>query len=89
MLRKPDKIEDTPNGGCKLTYRCPACKTLTVIELTPEEADALFCGLCHRKPIQDILPDKTPTERETMMTGYCPDCQDAFLAGALDDDEEA
>ena len=91
MLRKPDNIEATPDGGRTLIYKCPACGNITKIGLTQDEARELFFGVCngHRKPIQDILPDKTPDEREVMMTGLCPDCQDAFLAGALDDDEEA
>lgn len=86
MLRKPDKIEDTPDGGCNLSYRCPACGTTTVIKLSLDEALDLSSGLANRKPIQDILPGKTPTEREVMMSGLCPKCQDDFFNSDGDED---
>lgn len=88
MLRKPDNIENTPNGGCKLTYRCPACGTLTVVELDGNKSMDLFDGLCHRKPIQDIFPGKDAEAiRETMLSGLCKKCQDDFFNS--DEDEEA
>ncbi len=88
MLRKPNNIEDAPNGGCTLSYKCPSCGTTTVIKLTLDEALDLGAGLANRKPIQDILPGKTPTEREVMVSGLCPKCQDDFFKEEEEEEDE-
>lgn len=51
---------------------CPFCKTVTKIELTEGEANALNRG----ELVQRACPNKNKFERETLINGLCFGCQE-------------
>ncbi len=51
---------------------CPMCNRSNCISLTSEEYKRF---LARNAPIQELLPELDPFEREMLMTGFCPDCQ--------------
>lgn len=59
----------------KIVATCPLCGETHYLDLIDDEFE-LFklyeAGFGH---IQDMLPMLNPTEREFLMTGYCPNCQ--------------
>jgi hypothetical protein len=88
-MRKPSKIEDVrETGGVRLTYACPFCGKETVIELNLDETLALSDGLANHRHIQDIFPKMDATNREVMVSGMCPKCQDKWFNEPEEDDEE-
>ena len=63
----------------KYEKNCPMCGTTSTIELTDEEARGVRKYLTQRCLIQEALPALRPSEREFIVTGYCPDCQNLLF----------
>lgn len=65
-----------------LTSICPFYGCLTDIEVEVEQYESwAFGGVL----IQDAFPTLSATERETLISGICPDCQDDIFS---DEDED-
>lgn len=65
-----------------LTSICPFCGCLTDIEVEVEQYESwAFGGVL----IQNAFPALSATERETLISGICPDCQDDIFS---DEDED-
>lgn len=62
----------------KTMQRCPMCGKWHYIELTNEEDRGVW-EWRNGAYIQDALPTLNPTEREFLMTGYCPSCQELIF----------
>lgn len=63
---------------------CHLCKESGTIELTEAEAVALEV----MPFIQDALPNRTPEEREMLITGTHPACWDAMFPPDDEDEDE-
>ena len=50
---------------------CPFCGEDHAVEVNLTQYEAWQNG----KPIQNAMPDLTPTEREQLISGLCPKCQ--------------
>lgn len=59
-----------------LKITCPFCLSLTtrMVDVLPEQIRAWQAGAL----IQDAMPDVSPVDREWLITGLCPVCQDKF-----------
>jgi hypothetical protein len=66
---------------CIIRSTCPCCGTLNHIHALQSEFDAWQAGAL----VQDAFPTMSATDRESLISGLCPDCQATFFA---DDDEE-
>ncbi len=87
-MRKPSKIEDVrETGGVRLTYACPFCGKETVIELNLDETLDLSSGLANHRHVQDIFPNMDATNREVMVSGICPKCQDEYFKEDPEEEE--
>lgn len=76
---KFDKITMHPESGNATVCReCPACKKKSYFIVTSQEAWDIIDNTrgLNDKKIQDILPNNTPTEREILLSGFCPKCQE-------------
>lgn len=56
-----------------ITSRCPFCGRYTHIMVGSEQYERWTFG---GALIQDAFPTLSATERETLISGICPDCQD-------------
>jgi len=73
---------------CFVTPPCPHCGERSYPLLDPEAVRKWRTprdqgGLL----IQDAFPDMDPRDRETLITGYHPECWDAFFKGLEDEDD--
>jgi hypothetical protein len=68
----------TPTAQTHITT-CPCCNQATTHTLPTPLLNKWKAGAF----IQDVFPNLTPTKREQLITGMCPDCQ-----AILDDDYE-
>lgn len=58
----------------KIENECPFCKTITTINVRPSRlTDLYFRGFLLAQEAFDYLSD---TEREVIISGICPKCQD-------------
>lgn len=65
-----------------ITGICPFCGRETMVEVDMEQCvDWAFRSV----PTQDAFPTLSATERETLISGICPDCQDDIF---IPDDED-
>ena len=55
---------------------CPMCGTTKAMRIKYEVYEEI---MERNRPIQDIVPDFNPTEREFLISGYCPDCQELLF----------
>jgi hypothetical protein len=59
-----------------LKKTCPNCKVETIIFLEREDLDRWIGG----QHVQNVWPNFTPMQRETIMTGFCSDrCWHEYL----------
>ena len=54
---------------------CPMCGKETSLELTKDEVGRYEYYLSGAPLLQEAFPNLTPSEREFLKTGYCPECQ--------------
>ena len=50
---------------------CPLCKSTTWLSVPVEAYEAWQMGMC----IQNAWPDGSATDKETLISGICPECQ--------------
>lgn len=50
---------------------CPFCKNVTWLSVPVDAYEAFQIGV----NIQDAWPDGSATDRETLLSGICPECQ--------------
>lgn len=79
----PRNIEDriynlTAPDAADIECTCPTCGTVDYVTVTEEEGDRLIDG----EPIQDVLPHRSIPERERIISGMCPTCQDVLTPAA-------
>lgn len=55
---------------------CPMCGVTKGIRIKYETYEEISE---RKRPIQEIVPDFNPTEREFLISGYCPDCQEMLF----------
>jgi hypothetical protein len=67
---------------CIIRSVCPCCGELNHIHALQSEFDAWEAGA----RVQDAFPTMSATDRESLISGLCPDCQAIFFSGY--DDEE-
>lgn len=69
--------------------KCPCCGVTSTLTLTWDEMNALSGNSL----IQDALPNRSPEERELLMTGICGTCWDKHIKmrpnEEIDDMEDA
>lgn len=68
----------------KIDIRCPFCGATHSVLVD----DASFLRWQAGALIQDAMPDLSPTEREQLISGLCPDCQ-ADVFGSDDEPSDA
>ena len=61
------------------------CGGTSEVEMTVEE---MLEWKAREKRIQDIFPDMTSEQRETLMTGMCVKCQAVFFKPPPEDEED-
>ena len=54
---------------------CPMCGKTYFVKLTEVEYDQYKKYIAYGSLIQNALSNTSPTVREFLKTGYCPDCQ--------------
>ena len=54
---------------------CPTCGAVDYVTVTEEEGDRLIDG----ELIQDVLPHRSIVERERIISGMCPTCQELLV----------
>lgn len=64
------------------TRFCRSCKKQVDIEMNSVQLRELSIGI---KKMQDIFPEKTPGEREILISGMCEECFDELFS---EEDEE-
>ena len=52
--------------------RCPFCNTVTVVTVDEDGLNAYNEGAL----VQKAFPDMSATDREVLISGICPKCQD-------------
>lgn len=57
------------------SYPCPKCGVRATFRITKAGYEAWREG----EHIQNALPELTPSDREQLMTGYCPKCWDIIF----------
>lgn len=62
----------------KIVQQCPLCSERYYIELTNAEDSGVWAWR-NGEYIQNALPSLNATEREFLMTGYCPHCQESIF----------
>lgn len=62
---------------------CPFCGSLNHIHAKQPQFDAWQAGAL----AQDAFPDMSVTDRESLISGLCPDCQ-ALIFGSGDEEEK-
>ena len=67
--------------ACIIRTTCPCCGQLNHIHALQAEFDAWQAGAL----VQDAFPTMDATDRESLISGLCADCQATFFA---EDDEE-
>ena len=67
--------------SCILRSTCPCCGTLNHTHALQAEWDVYMAGAL----AQDAFRSLSATDRETVISGLCADCQATFFA---EDDEE-
>lgn len=75
-------------AGKECKAKCPRCGEVYTFELTTEE----FAGLLARELgsgelIQNVLPNRTPAERELLRGGDCGKCWEEMF-GMFEEEEE-
>lgn len=63
---------------------CPFCRKETIVSVPANGYQLWLRGAL----IQDALPDVPTQERETLLSGMCPECQERFYAAFADEDDE-
>ena len=54
---------------------CPRCHCLNHIHTTREQFESWEAG----ELVQNVFPDLDPTDRESLISGLCPECQTFFF----------
>ena len=63
-------------AGNECKVQCPQCGKVYTFKLTTEEFSGLLAReLGSQELIQDILPSRTPEERELLKGGICGKCE--------------
>lgn len=63
-------------------YQCVRCGKVHTLEFDEQEMSALIArDLGADIHIQDALPNKTPAERELVLSGICGECYDKMFKG--------
>ena len=65
-------VSQTSTGKIKIHYICLSCTSIHHVIVSAQEYHNLSLDL----DIQDACPTLTPTEREQIISGLCPKCQD-------------
>lgn len=61
-----------------LDRKCPYCGRITIVTVMNDKYDRWQAG----EKIQNVFPELTALQRETLMTGFCSDsCWDKYLGG--------
>lgn len=58
---------------------CPMCRKTHFAKITEDEYDQYKRYVTRKCLIQNIMPNTSPTVREFLKTGYCPDCQELLF----------
>lgn len=61
---------------------CPSCKTTTWVGIPIEAYEEWNMGIC----LQKAWPEGSATERETLISGLCPECQKKVFEEEEDED---
>ena len=65
-----------------ITSRCPFCGRYTHIMVDHEQYERCIFD---KALIQDVFPNLSATDRETLISGMCPECQEEIFGS---DDED-
>lgn len=67
-------VESADEQTVTVTTSCPSCKAEVVVKDIPAKpfSDWYYAG----QPIQLALRALKPMQRETLLTGFCPECFD-------------
>ena len=58
---------------------CPMCGEIHFVKLTDVEYDQYKKYIAYGSLIQNALSNTSPTVREFLKTGYCPECQELLF----------
>ena len=70
--------------ACIIRSTCPFCGTLNHIHALQFEFDAWQAGAL----VQDAFPTMSATDRESLISGLCPSCQESFFGSDEEDEDE-
>lgn len=66
---------------------CPICKKKSIVQLAPSEERSFQKYIAGMLLIQDAFPEMDPEKRETLMSGFCQDCQTNIFECGDENDE--
>lgn len=72
------------NRDAIVTVTCPFCGETTLVTVNREDFTAWENG----ELIQNAMPYMDAGERETLISGLCPECQSKMFQSSEDDDED-
>ena len=58
-----------------ITLQCPFCGDYHKVSMN----ETTYYNWCSGELIQNAMPDMTPTEREQLISGLCPNCQEKIF----------
>ena len=76
--------EDDKSKKLLLRKKCPMCKRVTYLRMTEAEIIQFGEYIYFGGLIQDRLPRMGVQEREFLITGYCPECQEKIFGKKYD-----
>ncbi len=59
-----------------LVNRCPMCGSTHWMRINGEKYDKYKYG---KSLVQEVFPELLPAEREFIISGYCPECQELLF----------
>ena len=63
---------------------CPKCGQTTWVGMPAEKYEEWQMGVS----IQEAWPEGSATERETLISGFCPSCQKEIFEDEIEDEDE-
>jgi hypothetical protein len=67
---------------------CPKCGGISTVNMTLDQCREWMQPPKTRRDVQEIFPEKTPYEREHLITGRCRGCIDKMFSACEEPEEE-
>lgn len=78
------------DGTIRVTTTCPSCGKTYSIEIPQEDSQSFiaYAKEEQHRLIQNVIPHADATICESLISGFCKECQDDFFGNMNDEKEE-